>query len=114
MLATLGAPHMTGDRLAFAAISSLYLVVAIPWEERSLTRSFADEYGRYKQQVKWRVIPFVIDATANGKRKPENAERQTSTVPASPFSMNTIECCDGMSNFFPHVLQVTESSTRIM
>ena len=32
----------------------------------------------------------------------------------APLSMNTIECCDGMSNFFPHVLHVTESSTRIM
>src|SRR5215510_6028235 len=31
-----GAAHMTGDRLAFAAISSSYLIVAIPWEERSL------------------------------------------------------------------------------
>src|SRR5262249_20691357 len=32
----------------------------------------------------------------------------------SPFCRKTIECCDGMSNFLPHVLQVTASSTRIM
>ena len=38
---------MTGDRLAFAAITTLYLVVAIPWEERSLVRSFGDDYARY-------------------------------------------------------------------
>jgi hypothetical protein len=33
---------------------------------------------------------------------------------APPFSMKTIECCDGMSNFLPQVLHVTASSTRIM
>lgn len=59
MLAAFGAPHMTGDRLAFAAISSLYLVVAIPWEERSLARGFPGEYQRYQRQVRWRVLPFV-------------------------------------------------------
>src|SRR5262249_39105624 len=49
-------------------------------------------------------------------------KRESSSSPAggtappagAPFSMNTIECCDGMSNFLPHVLQVTESSTRII
>ncbi len=59
MLAVFGAAHMTGDRAAFAAISSLYLVMAVPWEEQSLMQSFGDEYARYKQQVRWRVIPFV-------------------------------------------------------
>src|SRR6185436_4544999 len=38
----------------------------------------------------------------------------TAELAGTPFSMNTIECCDGISNFFPHVLQVTASSTRIM
>src|SRR5262249_10844776 len=33
---------------------------------------------------------------------------------ALPSCRNTIECCDGTSNFFPHVLHVTASSTRIM
>jgi protein-S-isoprenylcysteine O-methyltransferase Ste14 len=59
MLFVFGAAHMTTDRLAFAAISSFYLVVAIPWEERSLGRTFGAEYERYKRQVKWRVIPYV-------------------------------------------------------
>ena len=36
-----------------------YLVVAIPWEERSLERSFGDEYERYKARVRWRMIPFI-------------------------------------------------------
>ena len=33
---------MTGDRLAFAAITTTYLLVAIPWEERSLGRQFGE------------------------------------------------------------------------
>jgi hypothetical protein len=59
MLLLFGAAHMTADRLAFAAISSLYLVVAMPWEERSLERTFGPAYGRYKEQVRWRVLPGV-------------------------------------------------------
>ena len=59
VLALFGAAHMTGDRLAFAAITTLYLVIAIPWEERSLVRSFGDDYRRYTRQVRWRIIPFI-------------------------------------------------------
>ena len=59
LLMVFGAAHMTGDRLAFAAITSLYLVVAIPWEERSLRRSFGDDYTRYMRDVRWRMIPFI-------------------------------------------------------
>jgi protein-S-isoprenylcysteine O-methyltransferase Ste14 len=50
---------LTADRLAFAAISSVYLIVAIPWEERSLEAVFGDAYRRYKKTVPWRVIPYV-------------------------------------------------------
>jgi methanethiol S-methyltransferase len=59
MFVVFGAAHMTGDRLAFATISTAYLVVAIPWEERSLLRTFGDEYARYQQQVRWRVVPYL-------------------------------------------------------
>ena len=59
MLIVLGAAHMTGDRLAFAVITSLYLVIAIPWEERSLERTFGDAYRRYKGEVRWKAIPYV-------------------------------------------------------
>ena len=59
MLSLFGAPHMTGDRLAFAAISSAYLIVAIPWEERSLHLAFGDAYAQYARAVKWRVLPYV-------------------------------------------------------
>jgi protein-S-isoprenylcysteine O-methyltransferase Ste14 len=59
LLMVFGAAHMTGDRLAFAAITTVYLMVAIPWEERSLRRSFGDDYARYMRDVKWRMIPFI-------------------------------------------------------
>jgi protein-S-isoprenylcysteine O-methyltransferase Ste14 len=54
-----GAPHMTGDRLVFAALTTGYLIAAIPWEERSLRQSFGDDYVRYSRDVKWRMIPFI-------------------------------------------------------
>jgi protein-S-isoprenylcysteine O-methyltransferase Ste14 len=59
VLMVFGAAHMTGDRLAFAMITVAYLVLAIPWEERSLRQSFGDEYERYMRDVKWRIIPFI-------------------------------------------------------
>jgi protein-S-isoprenylcysteine O-methyltransferase Ste14 len=59
VLAVFGAAHMTGDRLAFAALTTLYLVIAIPWEERSLVKSFGEDYRRYARQVRWRIVPFI-------------------------------------------------------
>jgi protein-S-isoprenylcysteine O-methyltransferase Ste14 len=59
LLMVFGAAHMTRDRLVFAAITTLYLMVAIPWEERSLRRSFGDDYARYMRDVRWRMIPFI-------------------------------------------------------
>jgi methanethiol S-methyltransferase len=59
MLMVFGAPTMTMSRLLFASISSLYLVVAIPWEERSLVEAFGDRYRAYTRQVRWRLLPGV-------------------------------------------------------
>jgi protein-S-isoprenylcysteine O-methyltransferase Ste14 len=59
VLALFAAAHMTGDRLAFAAITTIYLLLAIPWEERSLTDSFGDDYRRYCRAVRWRIFPFI-------------------------------------------------------
>jgi protein-S-isoprenylcysteine O-methyltransferase Ste14 len=59
ILMVFGTSHMTGDRLVFAAISSAYLLVAIPWEERSLEAAFGEAYRQYKQRVRWRVLPYV-------------------------------------------------------
>jgi len=59
VLAVFATPHLTGDRLAFAVFSTLYLVAAVPWEERSLVRAFGDDYVRYQRDVRWRIIPFI-------------------------------------------------------
>jgi protein-S-isoprenylcysteine O-methyltransferase Ste14 len=53
------APVMTGTRVAFAALSSLYLVVAVPFEERDLRRLFGAAYADYSRRVRWRIVPFV-------------------------------------------------------
>ena len=59
LLVTFGAAHMTGDRLIFAGISTLYLLIAMPLEERSLRSSFGAEYDEYRTQVRFRLIPYV-------------------------------------------------------
>jgi methanethiol S-methyltransferase len=59
LLMVFGATPMTGDRLLFATVTSLYLVVAIPMEERSLGRAFGPAYSRYRERVRWRMIPYV-------------------------------------------------------
>jgi protein-S-isoprenylcysteine O-methyltransferase Ste14 len=59
LLLTFGAAHMTGDRLFFAGISTFYLLVAMPFEERSLVTSFGPEYEAYRRQVRYRLVPYV-------------------------------------------------------
>ena len=58
-LLTFGTPVMTGTRLSFAAISTMYLVLAIPFEERSLEDTFGEKYRAYRQRVRWRMLPGV-------------------------------------------------------
>ena len=50
-------PEMNGTRLVFAVVSTLYLALAVPFEERDLIRSFGADYERYRQRVRWRMIP---------------------------------------------------------
>jgi protein-S-isoprenylcysteine O-methyltransferase Ste14 len=59
MLIVWPTPEMTGTRLVFATISSLYLVIAIPFEERDLVRTLGAPYEQYCRQSPWKVIPFV-------------------------------------------------------
>jgi methanethiol S-methyltransferase len=59
MLLVFGTPSMTANRLVFAAISSLYLILAIPWEEWSLVEVHGDRYRDYQRLVRWRVIPGI-------------------------------------------------------
>jgi protein-S-isoprenylcysteine O-methyltransferase Ste14 len=58
-LLVFGAGSMTGDRFAFAFLTTLYVAFAIPWEERSLEAAFGADYERYKRQVRWRLVPFL-------------------------------------------------------
>lgn len=60
VIAVCGTPHMTGDRLIFSAITTIYLMMAVPWEERSLTMSYGEEYRQYQRRVRWRIIPYVF------------------------------------------------------
>jgi protein-S-isoprenylcysteine O-methyltransferase Ste14 len=53
------APVMTGTRAAFAALSSIYLFVAVPFEERDLGRLFGAAYGDYSRRVRWKIVPWV-------------------------------------------------------
>ena len=55
-----GAPEMPLSRLAFAAISTAYLVVAIPWEERTMAETLGEEYRRYRRRVPWRLVPGLF------------------------------------------------------
>jgi len=59
LLLTFGAAHMTGDRLAFAVISTSYLLIAMPLEERALRASFGIRYAEYQQLVRYRLVPYV-------------------------------------------------------
>jgi protein-S-isoprenylcysteine O-methyltransferase Ste14 len=52
-------PVMTGTRLVFAAVSTLYLAVAVWFEERDLVAQFGTSYVEYQRQVRWKMVPFV-------------------------------------------------------
>lgn len=54
-----GAPDMTLTRFTFAVVSTAYLAIAIPFEERSLVATFGADYDAYRRQVRWRMLPFV-------------------------------------------------------
>lgn len=56
-LIVFGTPTMTIDRLVWAAVSTAYLVIAIPWEERSLSAAAGPAYSAYQRQVRWKMVP---------------------------------------------------------
>jgi protein-S-isoprenylcysteine O-methyltransferase Ste14 len=51
------ASDMTTGRLVFALISTTYLAIAVPFEERSLRRRFGPSYDGYRRAVRWRIVP---------------------------------------------------------
>ena len=59
VLMVFGTPAMTGTRVCFAIISTLYIAIAIPFEERSLVERFGREYELYQRKVRWRLVPGI-------------------------------------------------------
>lgn len=58
-LLVLGVPDMTATRAVFAIVSTAYVAVAIPWEERGLIDTFGPAYEAYRRKVRWRMMPGV-------------------------------------------------------
>lgn len=52
-------PVMTTSQLLFAVISTLYLIAAIPLEERALIAAHRNAYKAYQEQMPWRLVPYV-------------------------------------------------------
>jgi protein-S-isoprenylcysteine O-methyltransferase Ste14 len=50
-------PSMTVGRLVFAGLSALYILIAIPFEERTLVEQYGDAYRQYQRRVPWRLVP---------------------------------------------------------
>ncbi|MGH9240646.1 MAG: methyltransferase family protein, partial [Vicinamibacterales bacterium] len=50
---------MTMTRLVFASISSVYILIAIPFEERTLRAHSAGGYDEYIRRVPWKLIPHI-------------------------------------------------------
>ncbi len=52
-------PSMTMTQLVFAVVSGAYVLIAIPFEERSLRRTTDGAYDRYARQVRWKLLPHI-------------------------------------------------------
>ena len=59
VLMVFATPLMTTSRMLFAAVSTVYLVAAIPFEERSLVEAFGERYVAYQREMKWKLIPLI-------------------------------------------------------
>lgn len=58
-LLVFGVPGMSLTRFTFAVVSTLYLAVAIPFEERNLVETFGPDYASYRRKVRWRMLPGI-------------------------------------------------------
>ena len=54
------APTMTPAHLLFAGLSTIYLVVAIVFEERGLHATFGPAYADYMRRVPHKLIPWIF------------------------------------------------------
>jgi protein-S-isoprenylcysteine O-methyltransferase Ste14 len=44
-------PRMTARHLFFAVMTTAYVLVAVPFEERDLVRAYSESYTTYREQV---------------------------------------------------------------
>ena len=59
-LLVFAASPMTMTRLVFAVVSGAYLLIALPFEERTMRAAPGGAYERYMAQVRWRLVPGVF------------------------------------------------------
>ena len=59
LLFVFGTPHLNATRLGFAVVSLAYVLVAMPWEERTLERIRGHKYRSYLERVRWRLVPGI-------------------------------------------------------
>lgn len=59
VLLVFGVGTMTMTRLVFAVVSSVYILIAIPFEERTLRAHSAGAYDDYIRRVPWKLIPRI-------------------------------------------------------
>lgn len=57
VLMVFAAAPLTLDRFVFAVTSTAYLLISMPWEERSLVAAAGPPYLAYCRQVRWRLVP---------------------------------------------------------
>jgi methanethiol S-methyltransferase len=50
---------MTGTRLLFAVVSSAYVLMAIPFEERALRKASHGAYDGYVRRIRWKLFPGI-------------------------------------------------------
>ena len=60
VLLVFGVGTMTMTRLVFAVVSSVYILIAIPFEERTLRAHSEGAYDDYIRRVPWKLIPGVF------------------------------------------------------
>jgi protein-S-isoprenylcysteine O-methyltransferase Ste14 len=63
LIAVWATPRMTVGHLFFAAILTLYILVALQLEERDLVAQFGEQYRRYQRQVPM-ILPLPVDKQA--------------------------------------------------
>ncbi len=82
------AETMTWTHLVFSAGVSLYVLLALPWEERDLLATFGDAYADYRRRIP-AIVPFLRGIRSTpARRRRGRAATALSTSP-SPAASST-------------------------